>query len=1090
MSTPHLQPGSRLGAATLVSLLQARAGFETWRAQDGDGGAIVVKCITAGVERGARRALQRNHRRALGVRISGAPGPLLVSPDEAIPWVSRPWMDGIPLLDAIRELPDEQRIRQACQWGARLLHILANLHREGLVHGSLSPSNVWLTPDGQVALTDLGSSFRALDSVPGDAVGTLPPVSPEELAGWGQRPPTDVLAAGALLYAALAPPARDSTDHTTPWGGGARESLPGLAMRIRGLPRRISVLLQETQALDAMQRPSAAALSHALADWSGLQGPAPLPPCPSRVGQIDSYDRGRHHLRERGPRLVLVNGPAGSGRHRLADALARQAVRQGHPPMVVRADRAETGSVVIEVLRRLVGESQHVARRQRLLRDKAPVLCTLWPSLAPQPTLPEAGAEARQVIEAAVDVVRNAIDDRPMLIVMEGIEDADPLSLRFVHTLLDSEADISLIAIVDDRWQSEEVRRMHGRLAEHPAVLAVSLPDLDQLAVMGVIDLLLRELPHGNRPRPPSSASPARATEIAHEALAAWRDEAVEVPDAGATVFALVREVPSAAVLAAGFDPGRLLELGHAVPAGPGRIAAAHDGIVALGCRGLARRDRLATRLADAMESEGEPPDAIARLRLFGNQPADTRNAAIRAAIAAWEDDQPQDARRWLHVVDRFPRHRDDPGYAALRTPLARIRAEVAHSTEVDIVRSDLLRQAERRASTPDERAALRVARGLLSARIGQLDEACAHWAAGYADAAAPATSRARCAHLVIQAALNQGAVSRAREALDVLRDMAQVPRGPRGPRRWAALDAALVLLAMDRAPAALDALEHWRRSPESKDDLYAILLTGLARWLVGDLAGAQSDISNILDDHPFHADALVLHGLLALDRGDTRAALRARRRVGIPETLDTHLAILDLRLAAAQGEQAQLPQLLSVSPPTRRPDLLRLWLAAALDVLHTTRAPELRLARLAEARTASEQRASPDLLLAIAWHELEDGRLDVVTQLATTAENLAREAGDADRTLRARLLVSAASGIGPGAWTYLLNRAAQSERVQVRADALLLSCRIATREGRLEEAAKAIHALSDLAIQSPDHGLAARATRLHTALSQSRGLR
>jgi len=1077
--TTLLAPGLRLGDVTLETLLQASGDLATWRGFRTDGSQVVVKVLTE-PDRGLIRTLQRSFRRTHGLRVDGVAGPLELHLDGEPRWMVRDWVDGVALLDALRETPIERRVERTLHLGALLFERLAALHREGLVHGHLRSGNVWATPDDNVVLTDLGSSVRRLLPRAANTPGQLPPRSPEEMAGWAARAATDVLGAGAMLYAALAPTPSDSTDHTLPWGSTAREALPGLAIRVREVPRRLCRLLAQTQLLDPTDRPSAAEMARHLADPGITTEPAPLPPCPARIGQADVYESALTHLRGKGARMLLLHGPTGSGRRRLADTLGRARLRDGRPTLRISAQRDEVGSIIVGTLQRLVGPDQHAARRQRLLRGVAGPLGTLWPELVPSESRRTGHQDVNQVLDAATTVATRACDDRPALWLMEDLEDADPLSLRWLRRLAEvQDADLEIIGVYDDRWQTDELARLRTRLADHASVRAIGLRDISARSAFLITELLTRALPDTERPDlrdSGPSVSPARVTEQAHSVLAHWRGEREPPPDVGATVFALAPELPAAALERLGFDPHKLVKRGIAVAHRPGWLTAAHEGVVELGRRGLHRRDKLAQRLADVLEQVRAPAILVARVRLFTAKPS--RTAAARAAITAWDDDQPGAARRWLHVTERLPRDRDNPDYQDLRPTLARVRAEIAHVDANANTRPELLQQAERRARTRAEKAELHAARGLTHMRSGLAEPALEAWRTGAHDPEASPRARARCAGILFDHTLSTGQMVHAGQAVQQLHRLCRESTATRAMHRSAAVRAALYSLAQGEPGAALQRLHEWQLGHPGKD-VAVDLLRAEAAWQSGRVATARQTIANCLDDNPLDPDALAFHALIALDRGDTRTARRTQRRLQQLNASGPWQVPMTLRLTVAQGEQAHLQPLLGAGAPTRRPDHRAAWLTASLDVLRMVSEPAIRSARIEEAKRGAASSPFPDLHIALAWHLLDVGDMDGAAARATTAEDLARHLGDPGRILRARLLHSAATGVSMGAWTYLMERARQVGSLPLLTDALELSVVTARRHQSQEGVEAAIHELSQLALSGPDHGLAARATRL-----------
>ncbi len=1084
MPDAHLHAGQVLGGWTLRTLLQAERGVSTWQATATDQIAV-LKVFSEPVDAGVRRTLQRNVRRLQGLSVDGVVAPLqLASRDEGMV-VVREKVEGTPLFDVLRERTGPDQVALAVELAAKLFRVLADLHREHLVHGQLSPGNVWVAPNGAIRLTDIGTSRAVLGGPIKERPGRLPPTAPEVAAGWGPRPATDIHAAGALFYAALFPAAGDLTDRTVPWGLGASEAPLALALCRPDVPARLSMLLQHTQTLDWGGRPSAAELWRELSTPERWTQPAPLPQCPLRIGQSGSLDTAVRHLQRPGPRLVLLAGPSGCGRHRLADALMRIHIRSHRPPIVIRADRAETGSLMVRTLRRLAGPDQHAARRKRLLRDLDTPLASLWPEFAnPDHTSTAEALDARVVIDAGVEVTHRSLADRPMLLVLDALEDADPLSLRWMHGLLDGEREVRVVAIVDDRWQTDEFRRMRSRLSDRAAVLEVTLPDLNPGEVDQVVALLTRSVSNIDRSRATAPASPARATERGHRLLAEWRGEEQPTIDAAATVFGLLDELPAAALHTLDIDPAEVIRQHLAVVDRPGWLRRRHSGIAGLGQRGMARRDRHADRLATALEATDCPTEQLARVRLLGTE--DPRTACARAAIDAWNADRPQDTRRWLHVVDRLPRDSKDPGYRSIRAHLARVRAEVAFSADHSGPRAALLQQAVRRARSPDEQASLPYAVGLAALREGSSSTALRAWKTGSTDPLAHPISRARCGNRLHDWHLNAGDLSAATEALEALRAACRVPDLPRGPRRWMALAESRHALALGQPQQAATHLTDWLASPDALPDHDAQLLLAHAKSLAGQHAEAQAAVHEVLDQAPHHAEARVLHSWLALQRGDTRAAHRAYRQLSPASSPSAHRLALDLRLAAAQGEQHRLPEWLGRPAPSRRPDLWSLWMSTVLSVLRTVHEPGLRELRHTEARESADTNPYPSLHLALAWQAVDDADWDAVHTYADHALARAKATSANEQELRAQMLAAAAHPSNRDSWTHLVDRSTPHPMFDVRADIGELSAVLAMRTGSPDVADQWVQYLSGLAQEGANHALAARATNLHRRIQSS----
>lgn len=106
----------------------------------------------------------------------------------------RPRLDAAPL--PLAEVVDT---------GARVATALHELHRQGLVHLDVKPSNILFRPDGTAVLVDFGLSRhdRLPDLLEEEFVlpmGTAPYMSPEQVQHVRKDPRSDLFALGVMLY--------------------------------------------------------------------------------------------------------------------------------------------------------------------------------------------------------------------------------------------------------------------------------------------------------------------------------------------------------------------------------------------------------------------------------------------------------------------------------------------------------------------------------------------------------------------------------------------------------------------------------------------------------------------------------------------------------------------------------------------------------------------------------------------------------------------------------------------------------------------------------------------------------------------------
>ena len=132
------------------------------------------------------------------------------------PYIVTELLQGETLRDRLGKGP--MRLREVLDFGMELARGLAAAHGGGIVHRDLKPENIFVTKDGRIKILDFG--LARLDpakagsaddptlglqagSVPGQVLGTVGYMSPEQVRGNVADARSDIFAVGVILYEML-----------------------------------------------------------------------------------------------------------------------------------------------------------------------------------------------------------------------------------------------------------------------------------------------------------------------------------------------------------------------------------------------------------------------------------------------------------------------------------------------------------------------------------------------------------------------------------------------------------------------------------------------------------------------------------------------------------------------------------------------------------------------------------------------------------------------------------------------------------------------------------------------------------------------
>lgn len=242
----------------------------------------------------------------------------------------------------LRLRPAQERIREVRRIGVALCDALEVLHRHGVVHRDVKPSNVLLTRSGDVRLADLGVIRDLNDpstAVQGRLIGTAAYAPPEQSRGEEVDHTADLYALGCTLFTVLTGrrpyPQKDRKDAIR---AHRRSPVPHARTLDPAVPEKMDKVLARLMAKDPRDRYGTARAARSALARSGPSGaPAPLAGRRRYVDQVAA-------ALEANPQGVVVRpqGPRGSGRGWLLEIIEELAVARGRSVVIAREKSALT----------------------------------------------------------------------------------------------------------------------------------------------------------------------------------------------------------------------------------------------------------------------------------------------------------------------------------------------------------------------------------------------------------------------------------------------------------------------------------------------------------------------------------------------------------------------------------------------------------------------------------------------------------------------------------------------------------------------------------------------------------------------------
>ncbi|MEA2362446.1 MAG: hypothetical protein QOD71_1591 [Thermoleophilaceae bacterium] len=260
----ELAPGDKVGPYTIESGLGEGGMARVYKAVGPDGDIVAVKLVRAdlAVEEMFRRRFAREVRTAERVDHPHVVAVLESGEHQGVPYMVQPLIQGGSLQEKL-EREEVLELEAAVTVCLQVAKGVGALHAHGLVHRDLKPANILLDERGCAFVADFGLTKDAEASLitqPGQAVGSLDYMAPEQIRGEEVGPATDVYSLGCVMFECLTgrPPFADRQGTMKILWAHLRDEPPDPCADRQGIPQEMSWAVLRALEKDAANRPATA----------------------------------------------------------------------------------------------------------------------------------------------------------------------------------------------------------------------------------------------------------------------------------------------------------------------------------------------------------------------------------------------------------------------------------------------------------------------------------------------------------------------------------------------------------------------------------------------------------------------------------------------------------------------------------------------------------------------------------------------------------------------------------------------------------------------------------------------------------------
>ncbi|GEM46227.1 diguanylate cyclase domain-containing protein [Deinococcus cellulosilyticus] len=481
---------------------------------------VVVKVLTGQQRTSGLALLQREFEMTRRMEKAGFRKALDYGEYQGQPALYLEYVPGETLQDHFEH---EHSLEHKLELAAGLARQLGLVHQQGIVHKDVGYHNVIVGEDGRVHLIDFGLSSplargRTRNTELAVMEGSFPFMSPEQTGrvnrSIDQR--SDLYSLGVVLYWMFTGRLPFQADHAVEWVHLHMAVAPVPPDQLNpALPGFLSQVILKLLSKNPEDRYQSA--YGVVQDLQRALSPE------TKDAPVGAFDRMEQHqfpqklygrdpdlrhleqllsvVRHGGSQWVQVSGDAGVGKSELLLQLQGQVIKQqghfvaGKYSPLQQVPASGLIQAVQQLIRQLMAESDMVRSRWTLNLQQAlgplvgvmlPVVPELEWLLGPQPPVPELPFQEHEnrFMDAFVRLLQGfAMQDAPLVLVLDDLQWADPLSVRVLNHLItsaDTHHVLLLTAHQDTAIQNNlPVHTLLGYVQDHPLITELVLQPLD-----------------------------------------------------------------------------------------------------------------------------------------------------------------------------------------------------------------------------------------------------------------------------------------------------------------------------------------------------------------------------------------------------------------------------------------------------------------------------------------------------------------------------------------------------------------------------------------------------------------------------------